>query len=158
MSEFEWRNGMRKVGGPVEPGRDLWPDIAAKISAVPQEKRNSRLPTFAIAAGVLIACGAVVFAWQLQNKPVPQQRTVAINTAGNTAVNPPVAKRVVNNVVENDEHAPRKVLANASDELNDASASIQQALEQRPDAVFLVNLLNKTNSQRLRVMKKSYAG
>ena len=149
MSEFEWRNGMRKVGGPVEPGRDLWPDIAAKISAVPQDKRPSRLPSYAIAAGVLVACGAVLFAWQLQNKPVPQQPAVAVNT--------PAPKRVIN-VVENDEHAPRKVLANASDELSDASASIQQALEQRPDAVFLVNLLNKTNSQRLRVMKKSYAG
>jgi hypothetical protein len=151
MSEFEWRNGMRKVGGSVEPDRDLWPDIAAKISAVPQERnRRSRLPTFAIAAGVLVACGAVLFSWQLQNKPVPQQPTVAVNT--------PAPKRIVNNVVENDEHAPRKVLANASDELNDASTSIQQALEQRPDAVFLVNLLNKTNSQRLRVLKKSYAG
>jgi len=150
MSEFEWRNGMRKVGGPVEPDRDLWPDIAAKISAVPQDLRPSRLPTFAIAAGVLVACGAVLFAWQLQNKPAPQQQTVAVNT--------PAPKRVINNVVESDEHAPRKVLANANDELSDASVSIQQALEQRPDAVFLVNLLNKTNSQRLRVMKKSYAG
>ena len=149
MSEFEWRNGMRKVGGPVEPERDLWPDIAAKISAIPQE-RSSRFPRFAIAAGVLVACGAVVFAWQLQNEPVPQQQTVAANT--------PAPKRVINNVVDTDEHAPRKVLANASDELNDASESIQQALEQRPDAVFLVNLLNKTNSQRLRVMKKAYAG
>ena len=149
MSEFEWRNGMRKVGGSVEPDRDLWPDIAAKISAVRQERR-SRLPTFAIAAAVLVACGAVVFAWQLQNKPVAQQPAVAANT--------PAPKRVINNIVESDEHAPRKVLANASDELNDASASIQQALEQRPDAVFLVNLLNKTNSQRLRVLKKSYAG
>jgi len=154
MSEFEWRNGMRKVGGPVEPDRDLWPDIASKISAVAQEKRPSRFPAFAIAAGVLVASGAVLFAWQLQNQPIPQQTTQETTLAANT----PVPKRVINNVVENDEHAPRKVLANASDELNDASASIQQALEQRPDAVFLVNLLNKTNSQRLRVMKKSYAG
>jgi hypothetical protein len=149
MSEFEWRNGMRKVGGSVEPERDLWPDIAAKITAAPQERR-SRLPTFAIAAGVLVACGAVLTAWQLQNKPLPPQPVVAVNT--------PAPKRVFNNVVENDDHAPHKVLANASDELNDASDSIQQALEQRPDAVFLVNLLNKTNSQRLRVLKKSYAG
>ena len=149
MSEFEWRNGMRKIGGPVEPERDLWPDIASRISAIPQE-RYSRFPRFAIAAGVLVASGAVLFAWQLQDKPAPQPPAVAVNT--------PAPKRVINNVVENGEHAPRKVLANASDELNDASTSIQQALEQRPDAVFLVNLLNKTNSQRLRVMKKQYAG
>ncbi len=152
MSEFEWRNGMRKVGGAVEPERDLWPDIASKISAVAQEKRRSRMPAFAIAAGVLVACGAVLFAWQLQSPTVAPQPTQTI------AANTPAPKRVINNVVENDDHAPRKVLANASDELTDASASIQQALEQRPDAVFLVNLLNKTNSQRLRVMKKSYAG
>jgi hypothetical protein len=147
MSEFEWRNGMRKIGGPVEPARDLWPDIAANISTMPQQRR-SRMPAFAIAAAALIACGAALFAWQLQDKPVPPQPTLA-------AVTPP--KRVIN-VVEKDDHAPRKVLANANDELTDASTSIQQALEQRPDAVFLVNLLNKTNSQRLRVMKKSYAG
>lgn len=147
MSEFEWRNGMRKIGGPVEPARDLWPDIAAGIAATPQQRR-SRLPAFAIAAAVLVACGAALFAWQLQTKPAPTQPTLAV-------VTPP--KRVIN-VVENDDHAPRKVLANANDELTDASTSIQQALEQRPDAVFLVNLLNKTNSQRLRVMKKSYAG
>ena len=148
MSEFEWRNGMRKIGGPVEPARDLWPDIAARISATPQQRR-SRLPAFAIAAAVLVACGAALFAWQLQTTPAPPQPTLA------TVASPP--KRVIN-VVENDDHAPRKVLANANDELTDASTSIQQALEQRPDAVFLVNLLNKTNSQRLRVMKKSYAG
>ena len=151
MSEFEWRNGMRKVGGPVEPDRDLWPDIAAKISAVPQDKRplaSAHVRHRGGRAGRLRR-GAVrvAIAEQAGSR---SNRTVAVNT--------PVPKRVINNVVENDEHAPRKVLANASDELSDASASIQQALEQRPDAVFLVNLLNKTNSQRLRVMKKSYAG
>jgi hypothetical protein len=148
MSEFEWRNGMRKIGGSVEPERDLWPDIAAKISAIPQQRR-SRFPAFAIAATLLVACGAALFAWQMQTQPVAPPPRVATTA--------PVAKPVIN-VVENDDHAPRKVLANASDELSDASTSIQQALEQRPDAVFLVNLLNKTNSQRLRVMKKSYAG
>ena len=147
MSEFEWRNGMRKVGGPVEPARDLWPDIEAKISALPQQRR-SRLPAFAIAATLLVACGAALFSWQSQTRPVARQPVIA------------AAKTVkpVINVVDSDDRAPRKVLANAADDLDDASASIQQALEQRPDAVFLVNLLNKTNSQRLRVMTKSYAG
>jgi hypothetical protein len=149
MSEFEWRNGMRKVGGSVEPARDLWPDIAARISSIPQQKRNPRLPAFAIAATVLVACGAALFAWQMQTQPLAPPPKVAVNA--------PAPKPVIN-VIDNDEHAPRKVLANANDELSDASTSLQQALEQRPDAVFLVNLLNKTNSQRLRVMKKSYAG
>ena len=49
-------------------------------------------------------------------------------------------------------------LAAATLDLNDASTNIQEALEQRPDAVFLVGLLNRTNSQRLRLLKQSYAG
>ncbi len=147
MSEFEWRNGMRKIGGPVELARDLWPDIEAKIATLPQQRR-SRFPAFAIAATLLVACGAALFAWQSQTPRVASQPTVAVTKA---------VKPVIN-VLDRDDRAPRKVLANAADDLDDASTSIQQALEQRPDAVFLVNLLNKTNSQRLRVMSKSYAG
>ena len=30
-TEFEWRNEMRKLGGAVEPARDLWPAIHARI-------------------------------------------------------------------------------------------------------------------------------
>jgi hypothetical protein len=31
--EFEWRKQLRKLGGEVEPSRDLWPDIDARIGA-----------------------------------------------------------------------------------------------------------------------------
>jgi hypothetical protein len=50
-------------------------------------------------------------------------------------------------------------LAATVQNLDSASAQLQNALEQRPDAVFLVGLLNRTNAQRLRLMRKSpYAG
>ena len=144
MSEFEWRNGIRKIGGPVEPSRDLWPDIEAHITAMPQPRR-SRLPAFAIAATLLVACASALMAWQMRGtQPVP----------------PPVVvskQKPVINVVQS-EDAPHRVLTNAADDLDDASSNIQQALEQRPDAVFLVGLLNRTNGQRMRVLKQSTAG
>ncbi|MEP6483913.1 MAG: hypothetical protein ABJB01_05645 [Rudaea sp.] len=147
MSEFEWRNGMRKLGGPVEPSRDLWPDIASRIATIPAQRR-SRVPAFAVAATMLVACGAALFAWRLQ--------TATIQTAPTVAA--PLTARPVINVVDSDNPAPHKVLAAAAEDLNDAGESIQQALEQRPDAVFLVGLLNRTNSQRMRVLKQSYSG
>ncbi len=149
MSEFEWRNGMRKLGGPVEPSRELWPDIESRIVAIPVQRR-SRFPAFAVAATMLVACGAALFAWRLQ--------TATIQTAPTVAAPVVAASRPVINVVDSDNPAPHKVLAAAADDLDDASTNIQQALEQRPDAVFLVGLLNRTNSQRLRVLKQSYAG
>jgi hypothetical protein len=46
-------------------------------------------------------------------------------------------------------------LAASAQNLDNASAQLQDALEQRPDAVFLVGLLNRTNSMRLRLLRKS---
>ena len=50
-------------------------------------------------------------------------------------------------------------LVASAQNLDDASAQLQDALEQRSDAVFLVGLLNRTNAMRLRLMRKSpYSG
>jgi hypothetical protein len=146
MSEFEWRSEMRKLDGPVEPARDLWPTIESRIAALPN--RRSRRPFgFSIAAAVLVACGALVFAWQLHTStpaPVPivaSSSDVAIKHKHSDIAQP-----------------AHPALAAAALDLDDASTNIQEALEQRPDAVFLVGLLNRTNGQRLRFMKQSYAG
>jgi hypothetical protein len=151
MSEFEWRSEMRKLSGAIEPARDLWPAIEARIAALPN--RRSRRPLiFSMAAALLVACGAAVSAWRLH--------TVA-------PVSPPdvVATAAVTDVPNKHKHAETDLvqpahptLAAAALDLNDASADIQEALEQRPDAVFLVGLLNRTNSQRMRLLKRSYAG
>ena len=151
MSEFEWRSEMRKLGGAIEPARDLWPSIEARIAMLPN--RRSRRPLiFSMAAALLVACGAAVFAWRLH--------------IAAPAVSPDVASvAAVTNVANKHKHAQADLpqpahpaLAAAALDLNDASEDIQEALEQRPDAVFLVGLLNRTNSQRLRLLKQSYAG
>jgi hypothetical protein len=149
MNEFEWRSEMRKLGDPVEPARDLWPSIESRIAALPN--RRSRRPfIFSIAAAVLVACGALVFAWQLRTStPMPAQ-----NVASATADVPTKHKRADADVAQ----PAHPALAAAALDLDDASTNIQEALEQRPDAVFLVGLLNRTNGQRLRLMKQSYAG
>jgi hypothetical protein len=136
-TEFEWRNGMRKLGGPVEPVRDLWPQIQAGIAMAPA--RRSHWPRFAAAAALLVACGSGVLAWRMHTPAEP-----ALDASARTAL---------------DWAQPANPsLAAAAQDLDGASAQLQQALEQRPDAVFLVGLLNRTNSQRMRLMQAPSAG
>ena len=46
-------------------------------------------------------------------------------------------------------------LASAAQDLDTASAELQKALETRPDAVFLVSMINRTNAQRMRLLRQS---
>lgn len=136
-SEFQWRNEMRKLEEPVEPARELWPQIQARIQSAPRQRM--RWPRLAAAAAVLVmAGGAGVLAWQQHMVQLAQQEAPSTPLEWAQPENP-------------------KLLAAAQD-LDSASADLQQALERHPDAVFLVGLLNRTNSQRMRLMQAPYAG
>jgi len=140
-TEFQWRSEMRKLGGSVEPAHDLWPNIAAQI-ATRSTARNRLQVAFAIAATLVIAVGAGLAArrgnWQT---PSTDSNMASAPTAMDWA-------------------QPRDArLAAAARDLDDASAQLQQALEQHPDAVFLVGLLNRANGQRMRLLRQtSYTG
>ena len=163
-SEFEWRNQMRKLGGPVEPARELWPDIAARIADAPAQSvpRRRIAPWLAMAATLAVAIGAGTIAYRGSGRGTPEQSTTPVTLA-------PVAQTPVAGTAPSAE-APQRTaldwalpadpaLAASAQNLDNASAQLQGALEQRPDAVFLVGLLNRTNAQRLRLMRKSpYAG
>lgn len=150
--EFEWRNQMRKLGGPVEPARDLWPAIAARVgaAAVPARPRRRVGAWLAMAATLVAAVGAGGMAWRAQHSATarhPQAQPAVATTAPRADELPPTA---LGWALPAD-----PALAASARKLDDASAQLQHALEQRPDAVFLVGLLNRTNAQRLRLMRKS---
>ncbi len=159
-NEFQWRNEMRKLGGPVDPARDLWPSIAARISVAPSAVRTHRryLGWMAIAATVLVAVGAATTAVRWRRvESVPVQPTVAQVPAA--APLAPVAVAELPRTALDWAVPADPQLAATAENLDVAIAQLQDALEQRPDAVFLVGLLNRTNAQRLRLMRKSpYAG
>ena len=141
-NELQWRSQMRQLGGGVEPARDLWSGIAAQIATRATARQNRLQVAFALAATLVIALGAGLAAqrgnWQtLSSEP----RVATAPTAMDWA-------------------QPRDTrLAAAARDLDDASAQLQQALEQHPDAVFLVGLLNRANGQRMRLMKQqAYTG
>jgi len=155
-NEFDWRNEMRKHGGAVEPARDLWPAIAARIATMPAEQsapaRRRHLPWIAIAATLLIAIGAGVF---VLRGAAPQHSAQAIADAPSAAAAVAQADAQLPATALEWAIPDDPTLARTAQNLDHASAQLQDALEQRPDAVFLVGLLNRTNSMRLRLLRKS---
>jgi hypothetical protein len=165
-SEFEWRNEMRKLGGAVDPARDLWPSIAARIASAPAETTAHTRRRFAgwmaIAATVIVAIGAGTTAYRWQRSAPIVPRVVQTQPGAPVQPVPPAATPATTELPRTalDWAIPADPqLAQTAQGLDTASAQLQDALEQRPDAVFLVGLLNRTNAQRLRLMRKSpYAG
>jgi len=170
-NEFLWRNQMRKQAEAVEPEHDLWPVIAARLLATTVSQRRSRrshIVWLAIAATLVVAGGAGLTAYRWQ-RAAPMSAPVAVTTADVPAagVQQATAQQVAAQPVANSgPPAPEltaldwavpddPALAATAQNLDNASAQLQDALEQRPDAVFLVGLLNRTNSMRLRLLRKS---
>jgi hypothetical protein len=150
-NEFEWRSQMKKLGDSVEPASDLWPGIAARIAqeqarpAAAQRRWTRALA--AIAATFVIATGAGLIALRVDRTPSPLPTPVA----------PSVAIAEVNDAPTAFDWAQPSdpKLAAAARDLDRANADLQAALDARPDAVFLVSMINRTNAQRMRLMRQA---
>jgi hypothetical protein len=143
MTDFEIQRRLRDLRGPVEPSRDLWPGIATRLAAAPAAAvvpPRRRLP-LALAAGVTLAALAGILALALHRQPDPQP--IAATDPGAL---PGVGRVSLDQIPGGD---PR--LASASVVIDSAQAQLEAALEQQPEAVFLVGLLNRTHAQRMKL-------
>lgn len=151
-NEFEWRSQMKKLGESVEPANDLWPDITARIAReqarpATMRRRWTRALT-AIAATFVIATGASLVALRIDRSPSTPVRVPTVqNVAGTQNDSAPTA-------FDWAQPSDPKLAAAARD-LDQAGAELQAALDARPDAVFLVSMINRTNAQRMRLMRQS---
>ncbi|MBS0438454.1 MAG: hypothetical protein JSS33_03495 [Proteobacteria bacterium] len=142
-NEFAWRNELRKLRGDVEPPRDLWPQISARIAVRPATQRWRM--GLGIAAALIAACGVGAIAWRTQHQAsYPTVARASNAVPGISADSAPLAWAVPSN----------PALAAAARDLDAANVQLQRAIEQNPRAVFLVGLLNRTNDQRLRLLRQ----
>ena len=152
MNDFEIQRGLRQLNAPRLPQGDLWPAIAARIDAdiarPAPHRRGSWLP-LAAAAGVMLAIAAGVLAPLAQRGTAPQdvvtQAPGSIIQPSTLRLSPTEARDAA--IARGSD--PR--VAGATAVLDAAQAELAQALEQRPDAVFLVSLLNRTHAQRMKL-------
>lgn len=159
MSEFEIRRRLGALGSERTPRRDLWPGISARIAAtVPdtavRPRRSALRPAFVAAAGIALAVTVGLVAVTL-HRGVDVPMTAAPiaappirQSASAAPADIPPDVDTLSRTVGND---PR--LAGAAVVLDAAHAELEQALEQQPDAVFLVGLLNHTNEQRMKLAR-----
>ena len=140
---------LRALRQDVPPSRDLWPDIATRLAAVPQNattpSRRGRVMPFALAASVLLA---VTVTWQLQRAPsgdVLIQREAAALTRDYTGA----LAQLDRQVIASPEIAP------ALHTLDESAAQIRHAIAKEPNAHFLLDQLRRTYARRLELTQRA---
>ncbi len=147
MTDFELQRDLRALRVPRQPRNDLWSGIAARIEApAAQQPAATRRRWFplAAAASVAVAVSAGMFSIALQG----QHAMTGAADAGDTPSVRAQIERAHELATRGD---PR--LAGAEVVLDAASAELEQALQQQPDAVYLVGLINRTHAQRRKLAR-----
>ncbi|MGH8061098.1 MAG: hypothetical protein ACREO7_03680 [Pseudoxanthomonas sp.] len=139
----------------IEPQGDLWPGIAARISAAPQQQahverktRVRRFAPWAMAASVLLAVGV---AWQ-SNPASP----------ASSQGNPLIRQQAVSMTLDYENALARLQLAGTHPEmapvfgdLDRSAAQILGAIDRDPDARFLLDQLRRTYARRLELTQRA---
>lgn len=151
MIDFETQRRLRGMNTERTPRTDLWSGIAARIAqadggAVTVARRRHRLPLAAAAAVLLAVSAGVLLHGTRETAPLPMAATHSpVDRFQPTRVSPSEAIGIARA-----RGSDPRVLG-ASLVLDSAQEELAQALEQRPDAVFLVSLLNRTHAQRMKL-------
>ena len=150
MTEFEIQRNLRAMNAPRMPGRDLWPSIAARIET-PSElpiasavTRRHWIP-LAAAAGTVLAIAGGLLIYTLRDRVASSSTNDYASATRIERISPQEARDQALRTGQD----PR--LAGANIVLDAAHSELLQALDQHPDAVFLVSLLNRTNAQRMKL-------
>lgn len=145
MTDFELQRRLRDLCVPVEPQRDLFPAIAARIAvqslAVTPARRRAPW-AYAAAAAIFIAVITGIGLGSVDRLQPTDTSSMALHPAklpGMTGAALAVAPG----------GDPR--LAGAAIVLDGAQSQLEQAMAERPDAVFLVSLMNRTQAQRMKL-------
>ncbi len=142
MTDLEIQRRLRQLNTPRLPQTDLWVAIAPRLAgtaSTPIVQRRRRWLPLAAAASLLLAvvAGSIVFGVRQYSAT---HDIAATDVPAHSSLDPRERAHVGD---------PR--LVGAVVVLDAAHAELEQALDQRPDAVFLVSLLNRTNARRLKL-------
>ncbi len=144
MTDFEIQRRLCQLNTPRQPRTDLWAAIGPRLdvnAATPIVQRRQHWLPLAAAASLLLAVvvGTLVFGL---HQYTATRDIATTQPQARSSLDPRELARMRGG-------DPR--LVGAAVVLDAAHAELEQALDQRPDAVFLVGLLNRTNARRLKL-------
>ncbi len=166
MSELEYRRALKALPREIEPGRDLWSGIAARIQAPVTKRRQPQWLNYAIAAGLActaLALGMQLGPWSQTTAPLITAQTgqtspwvlreaellkVDLNSALNAGPGAGLAEIA---------RAPNQVLSASLKELDSAEEELDRALQQNPDSTFLLDRMRRVQQQKTRLTLRALA-
>lgn len=140
----------------VSPQADLWPSIATRIASTPQQAvatapavNRRRFAPWAMAASVLLAVG---FIWQLT--PGSSQNAVPAD--------PLIRKQAVSMAFEYEKALARMGQTDSAPEMHAALGDLDRsaqmiltAIDDHPEARFLLDQLRRTYARRLQLTQRA---
>lgn len=153
MNDYEedaLRLQLRGLRRDIGPQADLWPSIEQRIAQAPRESSRARgrgvrrLLPWALAASFLLALG---FTWRMNLAPEPQPliRQHAM-----------VMAQDYRSALQQLDQAPiHPEIKPALDDLDHSAAQILSALDDHPEARFLLDQLRRTYARRLELTQRA---
>jgi len=134
---LEDRQKLRALAQPVEPQRDLWPAIAARVEAQRMPRRRMQWLALAASLACVAVLAGVIGIRMLHSTPTattPARIAAAANVAPHWKPNDPR-------------------LRGAAVELHAAQGELKQALAIAPNSPYLERLLQSTEHQQSRLRR-----
>ncbi|MGB4860758.1 MAG: hypothetical protein WBP11_15710 [Dokdonella sp.] len=146
MTDFELQRRLRDLRVPLAPGRDLFPAIAARIDGrqMATTRIRRRSPWLYVAAAAILV--SVITAVGIGQMATQRADSHLVQRGVDPATLPGMSAAAVAAAPGGD---PR--LAAAAMVIEHARTQLEQAIAERPDAVFLVSLMNRTNAQHMKL-------
>jgi hypothetical protein len=153
MTETDLRWQLRQLPREMDPGRDLWPGIAAGIERRPARRSFTWPRAFALAASVLLGAGLFL---KLQ---APQQAPPADPTALLVQREAIALSREYEAALLNYRGAPMPAsLEPGLATLDRSAAQIRLAIAANPDSRALLKQLQRTYARRLELTQRGLTG
>ena len=157
MDENELRWQLRRLPNEIEPPRDLWPDIEARLARTPTAARRSRRPWIAALALAACLCVAVGIAW-MARAPAPGASAESLQ-AEIVRREAEAMTREYYAALREFEGAPMpEPLQPALATLDRSAVDIRGAIATDPEAVFLLDQLRRTYARRLSLTQRAATG
>lgn len=154
------RLALRGLRQDLDPGRDLWSGIEARIHALPQSWAQVSPPRrwawpLAMAASMLLSAGV---AWQMRPAAVPVTAPAATTVAAASLVQREASTLTVQYQAALRELEFQPVPTNwqpGLEALDRSAAEIRSALQQNPDSRLLLERLRETYTRRLALSRRA---